>query len=96
MTFAQSADEMIAHGFSSTSPKTRFTGELFEPQVYNSVLNEAWLAGRFNSAEGLPKDFSEEYIAAALGSEMTDEQVANWRQWKHLFLNYYRSMGAAI
>ncbi len=96
MTFAQSAGQMIAHGYSTTARKTRFTGELFEPHIYNEALSEAWLAGRFNSAEALPNDFSDDYIASVLGSEMNEDQVANWREWKLRFLNYYRSMGAEI
>jgi len=96
--FAHSANELVVHGYSSTSRKTAktLTGVEFNPTEINLALNEAWLDGSLDASQGVPTDFDEACLLRALTGRLPDRAIEEWRLWKRRFLEYYRAMGSTV
>jgi len=97
VTFAHSGEELVRHGYSSTSRRTNFVASArFDPMPLNLALNSAWLDGNLDETRDLPEDFDEETVVQAVKGRLAQHDVDAWRRWKRSFLDYYRSMGARL
>ena len=68
-------------------------GNVFDVNLFNHVLNEAWLSGTFDPMENYPQDFSEEYIKKFISAK---PELKGWHHWAEDFRNQYRKLGCEI
>lgn len=68
-------------------------GDSFDVNIFNHVLNEAWLAGNFDAMENFPKDFSENYIERFLKN---NPKTTDWKKWAEKFRDQYRNLGCEV
>ncbi|MER8603908.1 hypothetical protein NKH45_23280 [Mesorhizobium sp. M1156] len=57
--------------------------------LYMDALNGAWAAGRLDSAEGYPFDFSKPAVAAILREALPEKVVGVWGEWHEREIRYY-------
>jgi len=68
-------------------------GNLFDVNLFNHQINEAWLKGDFDAMQNFPKDFSEDYFEKFL-DEKTDK--TEWKNWVKNFKKHYREIGCDV
>ena len=61
--------------------------------LFNHLINEAWLAGEFDALENFPKDFSTEYFETFIKEKIN---IQEFRKWTECFKNQYRNLGCEI
>lgn len=65
----------------------------FDTNLFNHLINEAWLSGNFDSLQNFPKDFSMDYFKSYV-SEKID--VNEFEKWVNQFKNQYKELGADV
>ncbi len=65
----------------------------FDVNLFNHLINEAWLAGEFDALENFPKDFSTEYFETFIKEKIN---IQEFRKWTECFKNQYRNLGCEI
>ena len=65
----------------------------FDVNLFNHLINEAWLAGDFDALENFPKDFSTEYFETFIKEKIN---IQEFRKWTECFKNQYRNLGCEI
>lgn len=65
----------------------------FDANVFNHLINKAWLQGRFDAMENFPKDFSRPYLNSFIEDHM---DVREFAKWADHFKNQYATMGCTI
>lgn len=65
----------------------------FDVNLFNHILNEAWLSGEFDALENYPKDFSITFIEKFIEGKM---DVTEYRKWVEKFKNQYKNLGCDV
>lgn len=65
----------------------------FDVNLFNHLINEAWLAGDFDALENFPKDFSTEYFETFIKEKIN---IQEFKKWTECFKNQYRNLGCEI
>ena len=65
----------------------------FDVNLFNHLINEAWLAGDFDALENFPKDFSTDYFETFIKEKIN---IQEFRKWAECFKNQYRNLGCEI
>ena len=65
----------------------------FDVNLFNHLINEAWLAGEFDALENFPKDFSTDYFETFIKKKIN---IQEFRKWVECFKNQYRNLGCEI
>ena len=65
----------------------------FDVNLFNHLINEAWLAGNFDALENFPKDFSTNYFETFIKEKIN---IQEFRKWVECFKNQYRNLGCEI
>lgn len=65
----------------------------FDVNLFNHIINEAWLKGDFGALENFPKDFSLEYFEEFIKDKI---DPAEFRKWVTHFKNQYQNLGADV
>ena len=65
----------------------------FDVNLFNHLINEAWLAGEFDALENFPKDFSTDYFETFIKEKIN---IQEFRKWTECFKNQYRNLGCEI
>ena len=76
-----------------TSTHNGFPAVKFDMMQLNHELNQAWLAGQLDAKQGLPLDFSVEYLQQFLTEQALGEQ---WLKWIITFKDNYRKVGCRV
>ena len=78
---------------SSATNSYHLYGFDFDVNLFNHLINEAWLVGDFDSLENFPKDFSTEYFESFIKEKIN---IQEFRKWVECFKNQYRNLGCEI
>lgn len=62
----------------------------FDVNLFNHLINEAWLRGDFDAMQNFPKDFSMEYFTPFISDKINVEE---FQKWTNQFKNQYRNLG---
>lgn len=65
-------------------------------KIYNTALDEAWLAGKLDAMAGYPGDIGDQARLAAFGGRLTPQQIEDWSKWRDDYVAMYRRTGAII
>ena len=65
----------------------------FDVDLFNHLINEAWLRGDFNAMENYPNDFSLDYFAHFVSDKIN---TAEFEKWVARFKSQYRQMGCNV
>lgn len=68
-------------------------GNGFDVNYFNHLMNHAWLAGRLDSMENFPKDFSTTYFESFFDGKI---DAAKFRAWKEKFEQQYINLGCEV
>ena len=80
-----------------TSATNSFSNTNFDIFHFNSVINEAWLEGSFDSMENFPNDFSEAYVCSCLELAANPQATfEGWKVWASKFKHQYISFGCQV
>lgn len=62
----------------------------FDVNLFNYMINEAWLKGEFKAMENFPKDFSLDYFKSFVSDKIS---ISEFEKWAQKFRNQYEEMG---
>ncbi len=83
--FARSASEII-HQSAATTCRTDSGGLGVEVKIDNGIFNkamdDAWLAGDFDSMNNFPAEMDDAYLASFFKSALGGEQTEKWLSWR--------------
>jgi hypothetical protein len=80
-----------------TSTHNGFVGIDFDMMQLNHLLNEAWLNDELDAGQGLPRDFSIEYLQQFMpGASIESSLSKGWLSWIEHFKNNYRKVGCRV
>jgi hypothetical protein len=99
IAFCSLDQEAIRHTALSTSRSDsggRGVTHKIDAALYNTALNDAWLAGEIDAMADFPADPSDETILAALRQRLTEEQVNDWLLWREDYKRMYQSLGVQL
>ena len=65
-------------------------GFAFDVNLFNHIINEAWLNGDFDAKENLPKDFSMDYYEKFVSNKI---DISEFRKWVVQFRKQYENIG---
>lgn len=65
----------------------------FDVNLFNHLINEAWLRGDFDSMQNFPKDFSLDYFTPFIEGKI---KIEEYRKWVEQFKNQYRNLGCDV
>lgn len=65
----------------------------FDVNLFNHIINEAWLHGDFDPMENFPKDYSMDYFKAFVSEQIN---VLEFEKWVDKFRNQYSDMGCNV
>lgn len=65
----------------------------FDVNLFNHIINEAWLKGDFHAMENFPKDFSIDYFKAFVSDKII---VPEFEKWVKKFQLQYEEMGCNV
>lgn len=68
-------------------------GDSFDVNLFNHLINEAWLREDFDAMQNFPKDFSLAYFETFIKNKI---DVKEFRKWVEQFKNQYRKLGADV
>ena len=91
---AQLKKESMKTTFQSSATNSYHSyGFDFDVNLFNYLINEAWLAGDFDALENFPKDFSTNYFETFIKENIN---IQEFRKWVECFKNQYRNLGCEI
>jgi hypothetical protein len=65
--------------------------------VFNQIMNEAWIQGKLDALNNFPKDISESTFIKLLKQENNPKCLAeNWMKWAEIFKQQYRKQQVAV
>ena len=62
----------------------------FDVNLFNHLINEAWLKGEFDAMENFPKDFSIDYLKSFVSQKIN---IPEFEKWVNKFRKQYEEMG---
>jgi len=62
----------------------------FDVNLFNYLINEAWLKGEFDAMENFPKDFSLDYFKSFVSEKIN---IPEFEKWVNKFRKQYEEMG---
>lgn len=62
----------------------------FDVNLFNHLINEAWLKGEFDAMENFPKDFSIDYLKSFVSEKIN---IPEFEKWVNKFRTQYEEMG---
>lgn len=83
MAFGKAKDEIISTSF-ITASTNRFQVANSDMIQINHHLNEAWFAGQLNVNEGIPMDFSIDYLEQII-EHSNPKLIVGWEKWRNFF-----------
>ena len=99
IAFCSLDQEAIRHTAISTSRTDsggRGVTHKIDAGLYNTALNDAWLAGEIDAMAGFPADPPDEAVLDALRRRLTPDQVEAWQLWREDYKQMYRSLGVQL
>ncbi len=99
ITFCSLDREAIRHTAISTSRADsggRGVTHKIDAGLYNTALNDAWLAGEIDAMAGFPADPPDEAILALLRQRLSPDQIEAWQLWREDYKRMYLSMGVKL
>lgn len=91
---ARLKDEVMKTTFQSSATGSYHPyGYNFDVNLFNHIINEAWLHGAFDSMQNFPKDFSPAYFEQFVSDKV---DVSEFRKWAEHFKNQYKNLGAKV
>lgn len=88
--FAKTEKRVVHQGWMIPA---RSTSEYYDrglvQHLYMDALNEAWAAGRLDSSEGYPFDFSKPAVLSVLREALPENAVRVWEEWHEREIKYY-------
>lgn len=64
----------------------------FDVNLFNHIINEAWLKGEFDSMQNFPKDFSTDYFKSFVSDKIN---TSEFEKWVARFRNQYEALGCS-
>ena len=65
----------------------------FDVNLFNHIINEAWLKGEFDAMENFPKDFSLGYFKTFVSDQIN---IPEFEKWVEKFQLQYQQMGCKV
>jgi hypothetical protein len=99
IAFASLDQEAIRHTAISTSRSDsggQGVTHKIDAALYNTALNDAWLAGEIDAMDGFPADPDDETLLGLLRRRLSAEQVEAWLLWRDDYKRMYRSLGVQL
>lgn len=91
---ARLKDEAMQTTFQSSATNSYHEyGFDFDVNLFNHLINEAWLKGDFDAMQNFPKDFSLDYFTPFIEGKINVEE---FKKWVNQFKNQYRNLGCNV
>lgn len=91
---ARLKDEAMQTTFQSSATNSYHEyGFDFDVNLFNHLINEAWLKGDFDAMQNFPKDFSLDYFTPFIKGKINVEE---FKKWVNQFKNQYRNLGCNV
>lgn len=91
---ARMKEEVMRTTFQSSATNSYHEyGYDVDVNLFNHLLNEAWLQGKFDAMQNYPADFSVNYLASFISEKMN---IDEYRKWVKQFKNQYRNLGCSV
>lgn len=91
---ARLRDEAMQTTFQSSATNSYHEyGFDFDVNLFNHLINEAWLKGDFDAMQNFPKDFSLDYFTPFIEGKI---KIEEFQKWVNQFKNQYRNLGCNV
>lgn len=91
---ARLKDEAMQTTFQSSATNSYHEyGFDFDVNLFNHLINQAWLKGDFDAMQNFPKDFSSDYFTPFIEGKINVEE---FKKWVNQFKNQYRNLGCNV